>query len=197
MKESEIKEWCYEIWPKHWRDLAPSSNSRALFVKEMVKLSPDEEELKRIEGSILAQTRFWYIKSKREKVFGIPRLSQWIKDCRFDDAFIDESYVDLNEQINVGQCIHCDKPVHGSKYNMCTDHTYQHEADTWSARRKQALIDLNLYAPNSKVSQSELAQKCRDFLKVSPISGLLSPQIKKSLSQPSKDSTSKNLVQET
>ena len=181
MNNDEIKQWCYEIWPKHWRDLAPSSNSRALFVKEMVKLPLDNDEIERIGGAILEQTRFWRLKSKREKVYGIPRLSQWIKDCRYDDLFIDESFVDIKQSLEGAKCTKCDNPTHGTKYNQCHKHLLL--TDRFFKQKCEAMKKHDLI-PSKHLSKSEYAAKCRKTLSrewITKLSGMLSVATKEVL----------------
>jgi hypothetical protein len=172
MTDDQIREWCYRVWPTRWKELAPSSDSRALFLKETIKLKPDEDELKRIELAIVAQAKHWRMKSKVEKVYGIPRLSQWIKDRRFDDEFIDESAASIQERMDCKICSveNCSQDVHGEKYDKCTDHLQQFHGDRLGKAklanlRKQILEDLNIL--ESGLTQSQLAKKCRAHLRQS------------------------------
>jgi len=164
MKDEQIKEWCHRVWKLSWLELAPSSNSRALFVKEMNKLDPDQDFLNHVENRIIVQTRHWRNKSKREKVFGIPRLSQWIKDRRFDDPI----EIDIKEAPRqTKSCEICGNEVHGPRYTKCTDCVMQFHGDrlgktSQADLRKQKLIELNL--PVQGVSLSELASLCRERL---------------------------------
>lgn len=172
MTDDQIREWCYRVWPTRWKELAPSSDSRALFLKETIKLKPDEDELKRIELAIVAQAKHWRLKSKIEKVYGIPRLSQWIKDRRFDDEFIDESAASIQDRISPDFCSidGCNQETHGEKYDKCTDHLQQFHGDRLGGAklanlRKQVLEDLNILEVG--LTQSELAKKCRAWLRQS------------------------------
>lgn len=157
MSPDKVKAWCWEIWPKHWKELAPSSNSRSLFVKEVTKLGPDDDMLKTIELAIIAQTKHWRLKSKVEKVFGIPRLSQWIKDKRFDDEFIDESASHIQERIDGRNC-KCGQPVHGQKYDQCVD-CLNLSIDAWKPKRIETLKSLGLLEPGQ--SHQDVIERCK------------------------------------
>lgn len=173
MTDDQIREWCYRVWPTRWKELAPSSDSRALFLKETIKLKPDEDELKRIELAIVAQTKHWRMKKKAEgKLFGIPRLCQWIKDRRFDDEFIDESAASITERINPHFCSieGCKQETHGERFDKCADHVAQFHGDRLGKGklqnlRKQILEDLNIL--EAGLTQSQLARKCRAHLRQS------------------------------
>jgi hypothetical protein len=168
MTEDKIREWCIKVWPKRWKELAPSSDSRALFVKETIKLKPTEEDLKKWELDIVAQTKFWRQKSKIEKVYGVPRLSQWMKDRRFDDEFIDESAMDLKAKEDAKYC-HCGNETLGPKYTLCAKHL----PDPMKEMRKRTMIELGL-APAKGESISEWQNRCREQLLANTKSGLVS-----------------------
>ncbi len=182
MTNETIKAWCYKVWVTHWRDLAPSSNSRSMFVKEVIKLKPDEEELDRIALAIVAQTKHWRMKSKIEKVFGIPRLSQWIKDCRFDDEFIDETAVSMKERLTLNICDypHCQNEVVGEKFRKCRHHHGRKE-DRYRAKKIEVMTKEGLMKLAGE-SVADYAQRCRQNLSKSGKSGILPAMTRRHLS---------------
>lgn len=194
MTDDQIREWCYRVWPTRWKELAPSSDSRAVFYKEMLNLKKDkryvlnEELLKKIELAIVAQAKHWRLQSKAGRVYGIPRLSQWIKDRRFDDEFIDESAASIQDRIDCKTCSieNCSQDVHGERYDKCVDHVAQFHGDRLGKGklqnlRKQILEDLNIL--EAGLTQSELAKKCRAHLRQSVKPGsTLSKTISENLS---------------
>ena len=165
--EKEIKTWVFDLWAKgklNWHGMAPPSNSRANILKELARKKPTFAMLAEIERSIEEQTRFWQKKFDGKKSYGIPTVQQWIKDGRYDDEFIEESFTTVGKQ-QVSLC-ECGQPVHGPMYHQCTDCLYK-MTDTWKQARKEVMIRLGL-TPKPNETLSEWAIRCREYLLKQP-----------------------------
>jgi len=101
-------------------------------------------------------------------------VSTYLNQGRYDDVL---EYAGKPETIKTEakSCEVCGKPSHGAAYRYCTDCTYQFEVDTWKETRKQSLEKLGLYQPG--MSQKELSEKCREYLRTSGLSGSFSTLI--------------------
>jgi hypothetical protein len=123
-RKKELRVWVYKVWNFHWKELAPKSNSRAQLLKYVLRDGFNNEELNRIELSIKAQTTHWRKQNKIERVIGIPTLSVWYNQQRYDDEFIDESAMEMSEREQLKECSvdGCSNDIHGSMFSFCVDH---------------------------------------------------------------------------
>lgn len=119
-EEERIKAWVYRIWPMRWHEMAPVSDSRAQLLKYALRDAFDDEKLNEIELAIIAQTKHWRAKAKADKfnrLTGIPTLSVWYNQQRYNDEFIDESMVAIKERgASVGAGCECAK-LHAKNHN--------------------------------------------------------------------------------
>lgn len=121
-----LTRWAYDAWDKHWRELAPKSNSRALFLKYVMrdakKLTP---ELRReIELAVEQQTAAWRAQARKEKVIGVPNLSSWYNAERWTDDISHDNLSKEKECKTLPICSvpGCGRPVLGNAYTLCSFH---------------------------------------------------------------------------
>lgn len=159
--EDRIRAWVYSVWPLHWKELAPKSNSRAQFLKFALRDKKKDDELLKIQRSIEAQTAAWREQSRKEKVIGIPTLSVWYNQGRWEDD-ISHNNLDRPKTI-LGECQRegCSKDVHGKNYDYCTFHVAE-KGDRWKERRAQAGLELGLM-PREGESKSDWVTRCREM----------------------------------
>lgn len=143
-RKEELRKWAYQAWQFSWRELAPVSNSRAQFLKYVVRDNFDDEELTRIELSIQAQAKHWRRQNKIAKVIGIPCLSAWYNANRYDDQFIDESASEMIDREQAKTCIvdGCENDVHGMAYKYCSTHIPSAHSDLIERTMKENNIDI-------------------------------------------------------
>lgn len=164
-EKEALREWGYLVWEKSWKELAPVSNSRAQFLKYIYRdfEQLNQSELDRIENAIVAQTKHWRLKKRADgQVIGIPTLSVWYNQGRYDDPFIDESAAALKDRANlseISQCSidGCHRDCHGSAYKFCDDHIPFQGA--MADRLRDAYKDLNIDKSKPYVDQ------CREKFK--------------------------------
>lgn len=172
-EKEALRKWGYHVWEISWKELAPVSNSRAQFLKyvyrDFEKLT--EDELKRIELAVQAQTKHWRLKARAEgKVIGIPTLSVWYNQGRYDDEFIDESAAALKEKVRmheISQCSHegCRNDCHGTAFDYCVDHIPYNGAMADRLRDAYKALNIDKSRP--------YAEQCREKFKEMVNSGAL------------------------
>lgn len=166
-------EFFKQLWFRYPQDLChKKKGSKVNAEKACRKLDPDQYQV--ILDHLEALKRY---DRKDPKPDRWPFISSWINSGYYDREI--GATAELTEKIKQANCKVCEKPVHGPNYIYCTDCAFQFMGDKLSNRRKEILVDLDLYSPG--LSQSELAQNCRAYLKASGLSGMLSPQMKKDL----------------
>lgn len=112
---------------------------------------------------------------KNPDAYRWPFVSSYLNQRRFDDL-IDPGQ---EKQIRIEKaCVICGNPTHGHNYDKCSHCVHQFHGDKWQEQRKAALITMNLYTVGSKVSQSELAKRCREYLQQTGGYGSLLTQMK-------------------
>ena len=147
----ELRVWVFKSWNLHWKELAPVSNSRAQFYKYVVRDNKSDEELERIGLAIEAQARHWRKQNSKEKVIGIPTLSVWYNQSRYDDEFIDESAMAMGDKKSYAptlpECSEsgCTEPVHGSGFTKCAFHIGSNDP---KLRESYKALNLDIKSPD-------------------------------------------------
>ena len=129
-RAEELQTWAYRVWETHWKEFAPVSNSRAQFLKYVLRdhkdLDPDL--MKKVELSVKAFAKHLRMKkSAGDKLIGVKTLSVWYNQGCYEDEFIDESAASLRERATETArrscCVEgCRSETHGPAYPYCTDH---------------------------------------------------------------------------
>lgn len=163
-RETALKTWVYKVWPKHWKELAPVSNSRAGLLNYVLRDNPDDGLLNKIELAIEAQAKYWRLKKKADgKVIGIPCLSTWYNQKKYTDEFIEESSIDLNQRIQAKKCTQCQNDTHGENYSVCIDHL-PNTSHITESMKKESLKSCG-YWKRSDETVKEWQHRCRMSLK--------------------------------
>ncbi len=161
-RKEELRVWVYKVWNFHWRELAPKSNSRAQFQKYVERDNFNDTELARIELAIVAQTKHWRNQNKIERVIGIPCLSVWYNQNRYDDEFIDESAIEMKDREQLKTCAvnTCSSPVIGSNYQYCHLHI-----PSVNDKRYVALVKAKEEFNKLGIQRGspDFAKKCREY----------------------------------
>ncbi len=123
----ELTVWVYKMWDIHWKEFAPTSNSRAQFQQYILRdhKELDEDQLKNIYNSIRQYTKHLRkLKSEGQKLIGIKTLSVWYNQECYNDQFIDDATRSAKPSLQLKPCSiqGCGQPVHGPMFDHCTDH---------------------------------------------------------------------------
>lgn len=126
-----LKNWVYKVWPTHWKSMAPVSNSRAKFLKYVLRDHEilDDDTLDQIAKAVVIQKQRWEKQARQQhynKMIGIPCLSTWYNDGRWEDIEQDD-----DEQIPLDTPIiakkicavpGCTEETHGKTFAYCSFH---------------------------------------------------------------------------
>lgn len=144
-RATELTRWVYKVWDMHWKEFAPTSNSRSQFQSYVLRdhkiLTTDL--LKTIENSIRAYAKHLRdLKNKNQKLIGIKTLSVWYNQECYNDQFIDDENRRSAATVLAKCCDpSCDNDVHGPMFKHCTDHIPNTKLDTLRAGYQQMLDD--------------------------------------------------------
>lgn len=147
-RAEELQTWAYQVWETHWKAFAPISNSRAQFLKYVLRdhKELDPELQKKIELSVKAFAKHLRMKkSAGDKLIGIKTLSVWYNQGCYEDEFIDESAASLKDRA-IHELKYCSKSgctnqVHGPSYAFCADHIPQSNINQLRDAYKGLAID--------------------------------------------------------
>lgn len=125
-RAEELTRWVYKVWELHWKQFAPTSNSRAQFQQYVLRDYKilDSDNMKNIENSVRAYTKHLKkLKNSGQKLIGVKTLSVWYNQECYNDQFIDDMdrhapHVELS-QCSVAGCF---AKVHGPSFKYCVDH---------------------------------------------------------------------------
>jgi hypothetical protein len=131
-RETFLTEWVYRVWKTHWKDLAPVSNSRAKFknyiLRDHAKLN--DEILNKIARAISVQKWKWIQEMKKtgKQPIGIPCLSTWYNDDRWEDVDDDDDEQAPDNhplaQKRICECEGCEEETHGRMFAYCAEHLH-------------------------------------------------------------------------
>lgn len=125
-RAAELTRWVYKVWELHWKEFAPTSNSRAQFQQYVLRDYKvlDQPAMTNIENSVRSYTKHLRkLKQAGQKLIGVKTLSVWYNQECYNDQFID----DMDRRapaMELAQCSAsgCSQKVHGPSYKYCTDH---------------------------------------------------------------------------
>lgn len=102
MKNKELFERCYQIYPKSRRDRGKSE-------KAWIKLDPDESEAKDIFERILAWNKYWQASGTEQRF--IKHFSVWLNNCTRDDIPSMQEAKETKNAQGMPTCRDCGSPV--------------------------------------------------------------------------------------
>jgi len=152
---------------KFWQTY-PNRKGKKAAEKAFMKASKGEDEgafTEMICSAVDAQKRYRRdAESSGEFIPNWKMPATWINSGCWDDEI--KSHSELKEKLNLSVCTTegCDKPVHGSKYTKCSNHTQDSRTD-FNAEKREYLRSHGVTMKQGE-SMADYAKKCREHLKL-------------------------------